>query len=497
MHRSSIGDRRPGHWLVWFTVLVTGLGASKSLAQCPLVWSDEFDGTALNTNIWEPLIGDGCFYGICGWGNNEWQWYTSRPENIEVADGYLKIIARNDNWQGHAYTSARLRTLNNADFRYGRLEARIKLPRGQGIWPAFWMLPTGSPYGGWPFSGEIDIMEAINNVNAIHGTIHYGNPKGEAGGTYYPSVDVSQTFNVYAIEWEPTEIRWYFNGINYSTVTDNTWYTSSSNDPGAPFNQNFHFLLNVAIGGNWPGYPDASTQFPQELVVDYVRVYELCGDGPFHGQPIQIPGRVEAEDFDIGEQGSAYNDTTPENLGGAYRDGAVDIEVATEGSYNIGFMAPGEWLDYTVSVAYGGLYNIEARVASALTGGSFQLELDGTPITGTMIAPGTSGWQTWTTITTTAILSPGQQKLRFANSNLVGEYNITYFDFYLAADSNRDTFVNFSDAVPLLFCISGPDVTTPLNPSCVGQIFADSDIDQDSDSDVVDMAEVQRAFTGS
>ena len=251
--------------LLGFTV------ACNTMQKKQLVWSDEFNGDSLDPDAWEVLIGNGRH----GWGNRELQYYTDRPENVSVADGLLRITAREENWEGHRYTSARLQTKGKLDFRYGRMEARLKAPRGQGIWPAFWMMPTASVYGGWPRSGEIDIYESINNDNTVYGTLHFGFPKSKAGGKLSPTVDISETFNAYAVEWEPTEIRWYFNDELYARVPNSNWYTSRSEASSAPFDQEFHLLLNVAVGGRWPGYPDDSTTFPQAMEVDWVRVYRL------------------------------------------------------------------------------------------------------------------------------------------------------------------------------------------------------------------------------
>ena len=233
-----------------------------------LVWSDEFYGPNIDTGNWNWEIGDG------GWGNEEWQYYTSHSDNSYISDGSLVIAARKDHL-GHSYTSARMTTKNKQSFQYGRLEARIKLPQGgAGIWPAYWMLGSNFDSAGWPRCGEIDILEAINDFTHIHGTLHYGtgNPwaPDNNGGAYEPSVDVSDDYHVYAIEWEPTVFRWYFDGVNY--YTSSNWWSVDAYP--APFNQPFFFILNIAVGGRWPGYPDASTPFPQYMHIDYVRVYE-------------------------------------------------------------------------------------------------------------------------------------------------------------------------------------------------------------------------------
>lgn len=239
-----------------------------------LVWNDEFDGTEINMQKWE--------YEVNAWGggNNELQYYTARPENSFVEEGALVIRALSETYTGpdgtRNYTSARLRTANKGDWTYGRIEVRAKLPYGQGIWPAIWMLPTDWEYGGWPLSGEIDIMELLGQQpNRIYGTIHYGNswPNNSQSGNSYtlPDGDFSNDYHVFVIEWEENEIRWFVDGLLYSTK--NFWFTPSAPYP-APFDKRFHILLNVAVGGNWPGSPDESTIFPQEMRIDYVRVYE-------------------------------------------------------------------------------------------------------------------------------------------------------------------------------------------------------------------------------
>ena len=265
-------------------VIATLLISAGVQAQGVLVWSDEFNGSSLNLSDWEPMIGDGTLYGNPGWGNNEWQYYTDRSENIQVYDGKLHIIAREESYSGFDYTSARLRTKGNQDFLYGRIEASLKLPSTAGIWPAFWMLPTVDVYGGWAASGEIDIMESVNTANRVYGTIHYGDnwPNNVSNGSSYAGgIDYSAGFHIFTVEWEPDEMRWYMDGIHYHTATSSTWYSAA--DPGntrAPFDQAFHILLNVAVGGNWPGYPDGSSVFPQEMVVDWVRVYDTTNDPP-------------------------------------------------------------------------------------------------------------------------------------------------------------------------------------------------------------------------
>ena len=264
---------------------------SKDAAEWTLVWSDEFDGESLNAENWNIETGDGSQYGLTGWGNNELEWYQA--ENITVADGFLNITAKEEASNGYNYTSGRMRSDGKVDIKYGRIEARIKAPAGQGLWSAFWMLPTDSQYGGWASGGELDIMEIVSpngtNNQEVHGTIHYGMAwplNKSAGGKY--AINPTDDYHVYAIEWEQDEIRWYVDDVHFATVTSDTWWSYFYGEngyvsaPEAPFNQDFHLLLNLAVGGNWPGAPDQATVFPATLSVDYVRVYE-CSAGNDNG----------------------------------------------------------------------------------------------------------------------------------------------------------------------------------------------------------------------
>ena len=240
-----------------------------------LVWSDEFDGSEIDTNKWEFQIGDGTAEGIPGWGNNELEYYTDRTENAFIEEGNLVIQALQENYQGAAYTSARLRTKDLADWTFGRFEIRARMPKGQGIWPAIWMLPTLEVFGGWPKSGEIDIMELVGHEpEKVHGTVHYGPewPNNQFSGRPYElsSGDFSEDFHVFSIEWTTNNIDFFVDGNNFFRVAPST-----TSPHTYPFNQVFHLIMNVAVGGNWPGNPDSETEFPQRMEVDYVRVYQL------------------------------------------------------------------------------------------------------------------------------------------------------------------------------------------------------------------------------
>ncbi len=239
-----------------------------------LVWSDEFNGTSIDSANWTYDIGTGAEKGLNGWGNNEWQYYTNRPENARIEDfpgggRGLVIEAKKESYGGSEYTSARLLTQGLQSFTYGRIEARIKLPIGQGIWPAFWMLGSNIDTVPWPGCGEIDIMEYLGHEpTKVHGTIHFGGSKTSSHSL--GSGNFNDDFHVFAIEWEAGEFRWYVDEMHYATQTE---WTSSVGAFPSPFDKPFFILLNVAVGGNWPGYPDGSTVFPQKMYVDWVRVY--------------------------------------------------------------------------------------------------------------------------------------------------------------------------------------------------------------------------------
>ncbi|MEJ2516302.1 MAG: family 16 glycosylhydrolase [Gammaproteobacteria bacterium] len=347
-----------------------------------LVWSDEFDGAQLDPEVWFFESGDGSQYGIPGWGNNERQWYL--PDNARLEDGKLKIEARRETVGNFGYTSARINTRDRFAFKYGRIEASIKLPSGQGLWPAFWMLAQDSPYGDWPSSGEIDILEAVNldgfpgpggtgGGNEIFGTLHYGGGNlGRiiASNTYVPSTDVTSDFRTYAVEWDETEIRWYYDGILYAV--ENSWQSDAAPYP-APFDQPFYILLNLAVGGDFPGPPDGSTPFPATMEVDWVRVYSgeesepvveptdpgiipeagvYASDPDTMNEDLAPPGGIQ--DFGSGAViADDFSDPTFTRVlrvtsGDAYDPGNVEVGFAAFTGYAAGFAADYETLHFKV-----------------------------------------------------------------------------------------------------------------------------------------------------
>ncbi|WP_368485853.1 family 16 glycosylhydrolase [Pseudoalteromonas sp. SD03] len=302
-----------------------------------MVWSDEFDGTSIDTNKWNFELN------CAGGGNNEKQCYTDSEENAFIKDGVLNIVALPaEEGAEKPYTSARLNTRYNADFTYGRFEMRAKLPSGQGSWPAFWMMPTDEEYGTWPRSGEIDILEAVNLKTVaedgtvesnIHGTLHYGRewPNNSSSGkayTFPEGMNPADDFHTYAIEWQEGEIRWYVDGYLYATQRRSEVRYNSKDEPvglkhkgwfaeyfeqgsgeltthwdTAPFDKDFYLILNNAVGGDWPenvnnlGVDAAAFAEGQSFEIDYVRVYE-CTSNPTTGKGCETvrPGYDSLED---------------------------------------------------------------------------------------------------------------------------------------------------------------------------------------------------------
>lgn len=276
-----------------------------------LVWSDEFDGTRIDPEKWDFDVD--CW----GGGNNERQCYTDQVSNARVEDGALHITARHETVSGPAlpermreagepagtstrnYSSARLVTRGKAAWRYGRIEVRARLPRGQGVWPAIWMLPESTPYGGWAASGEIDIMEAVNLgtpcaecesgvEDQVLGTLHYGSewPDNAYSGSHTTLPDEGRGTHTYAIEWSSEAITWLVDGEPFACQTPEDWFTTApaaQGRPDAPFDQPFHLIMNVAIGGGLPERENlggvSQDGFPKTMQVDFVRVYEWTGEG--------------------------------------------------------------------------------------------------------------------------------------------------------------------------------------------------------------------------
>jgi beta-glucanase (GH16 family) len=270
----------------WVAVIVGGCLAT-ARADWQLTWSDEFGGNSINTTNWTFDVGNGSG----GWGNNELEYYTSRPQNVYATNGLLHIVAQKESYSGYHYTSAKLKTTGLFNQKGGRFEFYAKLPQGQGYWPALWMMPQDAVYGGWAASGEIDVMENKgSNPTNVLGTIHYGgmypNNTHSSGPSFdFPGGDSVTNFHLYALEWTSNAISWYVDNQLYETQT--SWWSSSNptntgirNPYPAPFDQNFYIIMNLAVGGNFGGNPDDTTVFPGDMQVDYVRAYTWISAPP-------------------------------------------------------------------------------------------------------------------------------------------------------------------------------------------------------------------------
>ncbi|MBA4300152.1 Glycosyl hydrolases family 16 [Algoriphagus alkaliphilus] len=249
----------------------TGYSSPSNYDGYNLVWADEFNGSVLSSD-WIFELGDGC-PSLCGWGNQELEYY--KKENTSLQNGNLTITAKRENAGSRNYTSSRLITKGNKFFTYGRIDIRAKLPKGQGLWPALWMLGENISEVSWPKCGEIDIMEMIggskdNQDGTVHGTVHWdnnGNYANYGGSTKLPFGIFNDEFHVFSINWDQQKIVWLLDGVQYHVI--------DITPPGLDeFHKPFFFVLNVAVGGIWPGSPDASTVFPQEMKVDYIRVFQ-------------------------------------------------------------------------------------------------------------------------------------------------------------------------------------------------------------------------------
>jgi len=247
------------------------VGGMQTHAQSFLRWADEFNGNSLDSNNWEVQLGDGC-PDLCGWGNNELEWY--KKEAIEVKNGYLNIKAKKETTGNSSYSSGRIRSLNKFDFTCGSIKVSAKFSKGKAYWPAVWFLPSDTYWGKWPLSGEIDLLEGKGQEpQTVYGTIHYGayapNNKYATSSYNLSQGNFTDSFHEFSLDWTKDSIRWYVDGFLYaskdrSMVKDFCW----------PFDRKFHCLINLAVGGNFLGYPDASTPDSALFVVDYVRVYQ-------------------------------------------------------------------------------------------------------------------------------------------------------------------------------------------------------------------------------
>lgn len=335
-----------------------------------LVWQDEFTQSIGPDWVFETTNNN-------GWGNAEKEYYQAA--NATIDNGQLVITARREDVADSHYTSARLKTQGRLSFRYGRVEARIKMPAQQGIWPAFWMLGSNINEAQWPACGEIDIMEHINTENRTYGTIHWQDDSGNHA-EYGGNTPISVTdYHVYAIEWDEQAIRWYVDGNQYHEVDihNNTGSTEE-------FHRDFFLLLNMAVGGNWPGQQVDDAALPARMYVDYVRVYKPVADSG----------------FSLTTQAESYSSMS-----------GVDTEQTSDsgGGLDVGWIDNSDWLAYSnIRIPETGDYRVEYRVASPDGGGQISLDLNaGSQVLGYLDIPATGDWQNWTTVSHTVHINAG------------------------------------------------------------------------------------------
>lgn len=350
-----------------------------------LLWHDEFNGTSLNENIWNRELREP------GWTNNELQEYTDSDENIYVQDGclVLRAIQTTDENGNTYYTSGKVNSQNNTDFMYGRVEVRARVPEGQGLWPAAWMMPTDeSYYGQWPKCGEIDIMEVLgHNTSSAFQTIHYGEPHGQQQGSItLDEGSFSSDFHTYVVEWEPGEMRFYTDDV--LTLTVNDWFSRNGDveqEYPAPFNQNFFVQMNLAVGGDWPGNPDETTNFDTAMFeIDYVRVYQKPEYDTNVSRPV-YEAREPQEDGNYVVNGDFSDDsidlTTDEDWNFLLYEGGVGeasihddmIEITTENQGTVDYSV--QLVFWDIPVENGGTYRVsfdaradeERNIISAFT----------------------------------------------------------------------------------------------------------------------------------
>jgi beta-glucanase (GH16 family) len=429
-----------------------------------LVWSDEFDGSIGPQWVFETGTGSG------GWGNNEMQYY--RRENATIENNALVITAKREDFGGSAYTSARMKTQGLKTFKYGRIEARMKLPSFAGAWPAFWMLGSNLPQVGWPASGEIDVMEHVNDEQKVYGTIHWQDHN-NLYAQYSGNIGTSVTdWHTYAVEWDANVIRWYVDSTKYHEASIQNGVNGTDE-----FQKDFFLLLNFAIGGNWPGFNVNNAALPAKMHVDYVRVYtpgnstptgvatvyQHCNyggyaaglpEGQYNAAQLQARGvsnndlssvRVNAGYQVTLYDGDNFTGTSVTRTGDtgclvdqAFNDKATSVvvskvtqawsvtieaenfsaqagvqtEASSEGGSNVGWIDAGDWMSYNaINFPSSGSYRVEYRVASP-SGSTLSLDLNAGSIPlGQVTIPPTGGWQNWATVSHTVNVNAGTYNL--------------------------------------------------------------------------------------
>ncbi len=376
-----------------------------------LFWSDEFNGTSLDENYWNYETGNGDW----GWGTGQLDYDTKRDTNVKVSGGNLIIQTLTENYSGFNYTSGRLTTAKKLSFKHGKVEIRAKVPTGSGEGVAFWMLPTWEKFGGWPRSGEIDILEICGkSTTQSQGTMHFGENGNDVSSyaIYKPTgVDLSADFHVYGVEWDSKTIKWYVDTTVYKTANVDVPYGTQYY---FPFSEEFYVIISAGVGAQMCGAPDGSI-LQSKYVVDYFRVYKTADE------IVTIPAKIEAE---------AYTS-----------QGGTQLETCTDsgGGNDVGQIGTGDFLSYNLVAQQAGVYKVTFRVAAG-TGYSGSIKiLSGATQVGTINVPTTGGWQTWQDVSTNITLKQGVQNITL---NFTGVFNINYVNYEWISTSVNEVAVN-------------------------------------------------------
>ncbi|WP_068787314.1 carbohydrate binding domain-containing protein [Paenibacillus phocaensis] len=441
-----------------------------------MVWNDEFEDAQIDPAKWNFIQGGG------GYGNEELQNYTNRSENARIENGHLVIEALKEKYQGNDYTSAKLTTQGKGDWTYGKFEVRAQMPRGKGIWPAIWMMPSDEGlYSSWPASGEIDIMELLGHEpNKIYGTLHYGQPHEQSQGSYTlaDGASFADGFHTFGVEWEPGEFRYYVDGVLYAKL--NNWFSQNPLEGGeytypAPFDRDFFLQLNLAVGGKWPGNPDDTTEFSQKMLVDYVRVYER--EGLAYRQPV-LPAaksgvvREPGEDGNYVENGSFEKGLNnwvfqpfapPANLYGG--EGTVEVD---NGSLKTTISQEGT-VNYAIQLVQSGL--------PVIKGATYRLSFD--------------AWSTGNRTMMASLSGPDRSYTRYMEDKSVSltDAQKTYsYEFTMNSDTDANARLEFNmglaGTLPVwvdnvqLMKIKDPDPNAPREPLPSGNLIYNGTFDQ-------------------
>lgn len=425
-----------------------------------LEWDEEFNGPAgyaPDQYKWTYQLGNGT--NPPGWGNNEQEYYTSSTQNAYLnGKGDLVIQALQQQKDGFQYTSARLNSRQSGSWRYGYIVVKAKLPQGgPGIWPAIWMMPTNNTYGGWPDSGEIDMMEAIDNsMQTVYSTTHfgahftYGGGWGQTNSFLQGTATLSNTgFHTYAVEWTPNHLRFYVDNKLISVQSASQWF-SGEGQSNAPFDQPFHLIMNMAVGGYWPGYPNSSTftnaggdPIAQKMLIDYVRVYRLQKSFAW-----PLPGRLNASDY-LSSMGTTIGTST--DLSYVKGISATPDQANEPMTYDHDVKyAPGSSTNYNVNVTPG-TYQVQYRVASANSGGQVAMSLNGQHLSSTVV-PDTGGSQDWVTVnnpTYVTVTSPQSGRQHLTISGTGAAFNLHWIRLIPAGPRVIEGFENIPQKFPM------------------------------------------------